>query len=188
MIKVDQHITSDNFPPERAWSIRHGYKLEQEESAHYKAWIWNCTCLNIWVSDVGSRRNAAPLLCMMDPGMEAVWEDLRQCHRLRNEMAHLVTSLQAYIMFEVVEAAWTALQERLRTTQDLDGLIRKHCFCHPPSAIHAVCSRGLCLLVLNRGRFIRNAFNRAVFPVTSISETAHPKQPLCHIRALCSKT
>lgn len=57
--------------------------------------------------------------------MERVWEDLRQCHRLRNEMSHLVASLQSYIMFEVVEAAWTAFMERLKTTQDLDGLIRK---------------------------------------------------------------
>jgi len=39
-------------------------------------------------------------------------------------MAHLVTSLQAYIMFEVVEAAWTGFMEKLCTTQDLDGLIR----------------------------------------------------------------
>ena len=53
-----------------------------------------------------------------------MWEDLRQCHRLRNEMAHLVTSLQAYIMFEVVEAAWNAFMERLQTTRDLDRLIR----------------------------------------------------------------
>ncbi len=60
--------------------------------------------------------------------MERVWEDLRQCHRLRNEMAHLVTSCQAYIMFEVLEAAWTAFLQRLATTQDLDGLIRE-----PPS-------------------------------------------------------
>ena len=57
--------------------------------------------------------------------MERVWEDLRQCHRLRNEMAHLVTSWQAYIMFEVLEAAWTAFLQRLTTTQDLDGLIRE---------------------------------------------------------------
>lgn len=35
-----------------------------------------------------------------------------------------MTSLQAYIMFEVVEAAWNAFMERLRMTQDLDGLIR----------------------------------------------------------------
>ena len=58
-------------------------------------------------------------------GMERVWEDLRQCHRLRNEMAHLVTSCQAYIMFEVLEAAWTAFLQKLTTTQDLDGLIRE---------------------------------------------------------------
>lgn len=58
-------------------------------------------------------------------GTEKVWDELRQCHRLRNEMAHLVTSLQAYIMFEVVEAAWNAFLNRLRTTQDLDGLIRE---------------------------------------------------------------
>ena len=58
-------------------------------------------------------------------GMERVWEDLRQCHRLRNEMAHLVTSWQGYIMFEVVEAAWKAFMNRLKTTQDLDGLIRE---------------------------------------------------------------
>lgn len=61
-------------------------------------------------------------------GMERVWEDLRQCHRLRNEMAHLVTSCQAYIMFEVLEAAWTAFLQKLTTTQDLDGLIRESHF------------------------------------------------------------
>ncbi len=58
--------------------------------------------------------------------MEGVWEDMRQCHRLRNEMAHLITSLQSYIMFEVVEAAWTEFMEGLSTTTDLDGLIRKY--------------------------------------------------------------
>lgn len=64
-------------------------------------------------------------ISLLGTGMERVWEDLRQCHRLRNEMAHLINSWQAYIMFEVVEAAWTAFMERLKTTQDLDGLIRK---------------------------------------------------------------
>lgn len=57
--------------------------------------------------------------------MEKVWEELRQCHRLRNEMAHLVSSLQAYIMFEVVEAAWTAFLVRSKASRDLDGLIRE---------------------------------------------------------------
>ena len=40
-------------------------------------------------------------------------------------MAHLVTSLQAYIAFEVVEAAWIEFMEGLSTTNNLDSLIRK---------------------------------------------------------------
>lgn len=70
--------------------------------------------------------------------MEIVWEDLRQCHRLRNEMAHLVTSLQAYIMFEVVEAAWTEFMDGLATTKDLDILIRK-CFPSKESFLQQFC-------------------------------------------------
>jgi hypothetical protein len=77
--------------------------------------------------------------------MESVWEDMRQCHRLRNEMAHLVTSLQAYIMFEVVEAAWTGFMEALRTTQDLDGLIR---IPSPSLVTILICTFNICFVKL----------------------------------------
>ena len=53
-----------------------------------------------------------------------MWACLRYFHGLRNEMAHLVTSLQSYIMFEVLEGAWDAFQARLATIQDMDSLIR----------------------------------------------------------------
>lgn len=56
-------------------------------------------------------------------GTEVVWRVLRTLHGLRNEMAHLCTNLQAYLMFEVLERAWTHFTARLAKASDLDSLI-----------------------------------------------------------------
>jgi gamma-tubulin complex component 3 len=52
--------------------------------------------------------------------------ELRRCHMLRAEMAHFVTNLQYYIMFEVLEHSWVQFTEEMGAAQDLDGLISSH--------------------------------------------------------------
>ena len=51
---------------------------------------------------------------------------LRRCHTLRAEMAHFVTNLQYYIMFEVLEHSWLEFTAAMGSAADLDGLIAAH--------------------------------------------------------------
>ncbi len=59
----------------------------------------------------------------MGAGADAVDGVLKNLQGLRNEMAHLCTNLQAYLMFEVLERAWTQFTTRIATAPDLDSLI-----------------------------------------------------------------
>ena len=52
-----------------------------------------------------------------------MWKLLQGCHALRNEMAHLCSRLQAYLMFEVLERAWLDLTHSLKSVGHLDDLI-----------------------------------------------------------------
>jgi gamma-tubulin complex component 3 len=52
--------------------------------------------------------------------------ELRRCHMLRAEMAHFVTNLQYYIMFEVLEHSWAQFTDEMAAAADLDGLIGAH--------------------------------------------------------------
>jgi hypothetical protein len=52
-----------------------------------------------------------------------VWGQLKRYHSVRNKMAHLCCNLQAYLMFEVLERAWTQFNARLADVSDLDSLI-----------------------------------------------------------------
>ncbi len=45
---------------------------------------------------------------------------------LRAEMAHFVTNLQYYIMFEVLEHSWAQFTDDMAAAADLDGLIAAH--------------------------------------------------------------
>ena len=56
-------------------------------------------------------------------GRVSVWKLLQGCHALRNEMAHLCSRLQAYLMFEVLERAWLDLTHSLKSVGHLDDLI-----------------------------------------------------------------
>jgi len=52
--------------------------------------------------------------------------ELRRCHTLRAEMAHFVTNLQYYIMFEVLEHSWQLFTADIAAASDLDGLCDAH--------------------------------------------------------------
>lgn len=56
-------------------------------------------------------------------GTGAVLGVLKNLQGLRNEMAHLCTNLQAYLMFEVLERAWTQFTAQIAAAPDLDSLI-----------------------------------------------------------------
>ena len=63
-------------------------------------------------------------------GRASAWKLLQGCHALRNEMAHLCSRLQAYLMFEVLERAWLDLTHSLKSVGHLDDLIGEPaCFC-----------------------------------------------------------
>ncbi len=51
---------------------------------------------------------------------------LRSFHAKRSEMAQFVTSLQYYIVFEVLEPAWARFMQQLRQPKDLDEVIALH--------------------------------------------------------------
>ena len=51
---------------------------------------------------------------------------LRRCHTLRAEMAHFVTNLQYYTMFEVLEHSWQEFTTAMAAATDLDGVIAAH--------------------------------------------------------------
>ena len=53
------------------------------------------------------------------PPPPALAAELRRCHMLRAEMAHFVTNLQYYIMFEVLEHSWVLFNEEMAAAQDL---------------------------------------------------------------------
>ena len=44
-------------------------------------------------------------------------------HRARATMAAFVTSMQAYVMIEVLEAGWTAFAQKLDACPNLDELV-----------------------------------------------------------------
>lgn len=51
---------------------------------------------------------------------------LRYFHAKRSEMAQFVTSLQYYIVFEVLEPAWARFMQQLPSARDLDAVISLH--------------------------------------------------------------
>lgn len=51
---------------------------------------------------------------------------LRAFHAYRAEMASFVTSLQYYIVFEVLEPNWAKLMTALPKAADLDAVISLH--------------------------------------------------------------
>jgi gamma-tubulin complex component 3 len=51
---------------------------------------------------------------------------MHACHTLRHEMIHFVYNLQYYLMFEVLECSWDALQAALDGAADLDEVIAAH--------------------------------------------------------------
>lgn len=51
---------------------------------------------------------------------------LRYFHAKRSEMALFVTSLQYYIVFEVLEPAWARFMQQLEQAKDLDAIIALH--------------------------------------------------------------
>ncbi|GAB4814758.1 hypothetical protein N2152v2_001804 [Parachlorella kessleri] len=58
--------------------------------------------------------------------IEQVPAVLRSFHAKRSEMAQFVTSLQYYIVFEVLEPAWARFMQQLRQPKDLDEVIALH--------------------------------------------------------------
>ena len=52
--------------------------------------------------------------------------ELRRCHVLRNDMAHFCTTLQYYIMFEVLEDGWGHFVRRMSSATNLDALVEAH--------------------------------------------------------------
>jgi gamma-tubulin complex component 3 len=50
----------------------------------------------------------------------------RPISTLRNEAAHCISNLQYYLMFEVMECAWSELETQLAEAKDLDDLIAAH--------------------------------------------------------------
>ncbi len=62
-------------------------------------------------------------ILLVGAGADAVDGVLKNLQGLRNEMAHLCTNLQAYLMFEVLERAWTQFTTRVAAAPDLDSLI-----------------------------------------------------------------
>lgn len=51
---------------------------------------------------------------------------MHSCHLLRNEMVHLVSNLQYYLMFEVIECAWVALNDAMSDATDLEQVLGAH--------------------------------------------------------------
>lgn len=49
-----------------------------------------------------------------------------RCTLNRARMLHVITTLSAFLMFEVLESAWQSLQERLAKSKCLDDVIRAH--------------------------------------------------------------
>jgi len=58
--------------------------------------------------------------------IELVPPVLRAFHARRAEMASFVTSLQYYIVFEVLEPSWAKLSAALPQASDLDAVIALH--------------------------------------------------------------
>ena len=51
---------------------------------------------------------------------------LHRCTLNRARMLHVITTLSAFLMFEVLESAWQSLQETLTRSKCLDDVIRAH--------------------------------------------------------------
>jgi gamma-tubulin complex component 3 len=51
---------------------------------------------------------------------------IRKSHLLRVEMHHFITNLHNYMMFEVLECAWSELVEEISEAKDLEELITAH--------------------------------------------------------------
>ncbi|KAK9864643.1 hypothetical protein WJX84_011115, partial [Apatococcus fuscideae] len=59
-------------------------------------------------------------------GLATVWVELRAFHSVRTEMAHFCSSLQSYIVLEVLEACWGRFMDRLPHAANLEALIAAH--------------------------------------------------------------
>ena len=51
---------------------------------------------------------------------------LHRCQMLRSEMFHFVSNLHSYMMFEVLETAWSSCEASMRAAIDLDQLLAAH--------------------------------------------------------------
>ena len=53
-------------------------------------------------------------------------ETMHRCYLLRNDMVHLVSNLQYYLMFEVIECACVALDDALSQASDIEQVLSAH--------------------------------------------------------------
>lgn len=51
---------------------------------------------------------------------------IHKCTLYRGRMMHVINNLCAFIMFEVLETAWSKLQQNLKYSKCLDDIIRYH--------------------------------------------------------------
>mmetsp|Transcript_67 Transcript_67/g.225 ORF Transcript_67/g.225 Transcript_67/m.225 type:complete len:905 (+) Transcript_67:342-3056(+) len=58
--------------------------------------------------------------------LHGVKSTLHKFHVLRNEMIHFTSNLHSYIMFEVLETSWDALEKNLQAAVDLDQVVEAH--------------------------------------------------------------
>ncbi|KAK9917451.1 hypothetical protein WJX75_004487 [Coccomyxa subellipsoidea] len=98
------------------------WALKRAEHSLSAAWLLLNTTQRT-LSRLTAKAKRAHLPCT---GTGAVLGVLKNLQGLRNEMAHLCTNLQAYLMFEVLERAWTQFTAQIAAAPDLDSLIGAH--------------------------------------------------------------
>lgn len=72
------------------------------------------------------KTQAERLLPKLGRGRGPVEAVVRQALALRHRLAHFATSVQYYVHFEAMEAAWRSFTARARAARDLDALIAAH--------------------------------------------------------------
>ncbi|EIE20511.1 hypothetical protein COCSUDRAFT_48540 [Coccomyxa subellipsoidea C-169] len=98
------------------------WALKRAEHSLSAAWLLLNTTQRT-LTRLTTKAKRAHLPCT---GTGAVLGVLKNLQGLRNEMAHLCTNLQAYLMFEVLERAWTQFTAEIPAAPDLDSLIGAH--------------------------------------------------------------
>ena len=79
-----------------------------------------------WMLAEGWRQHMAAVRLRVDAALPALRGLLHAASLAQAQMVHLASNLSSYVMFEVLETEWTALQRSVDAAADMDAMLAAH--------------------------------------------------------------